>query len=104
MASSLEFNKIIGAVLLGGMVALVSGLLADRLVGSPHEEGGPGEGGGAAMGASAPAPAPPIEPGLGLLATADVPAGQKIAQKSAQSHSFGKGEPAKGGPNPWGIV
>jgi len=33
MASSLEFNKIIGAVLLAGMVALVSGLLADHLVG-----------------------------------------------------------------------
>jgi cytochrome c len=102
MASSLEMNKIIGAVLVGGMVALISGLLADQLVGTPHEEGAPG--GGEAMVASAPAPAQPIEPVLPLLAAADPAAGQKIAQKCAQCHTFGKGEPAKVGPNLWGIV
>ena len=68
MASSLEMNKIVGAVLLGGMVALISGLLADRLVGTQHEEGAPGGGGGEAVVASAPAPAQPIEPVLPLLA------------------------------------
>jgi len=102
MASSLEMNKVIGAVLLGGMVALVSGLLADRLVGTSHEEGAPG--GGEAMVASAPAPNQPVEPVSPLLAAADPAAGEKIAQKCAQCHSFGKGEPAKVGPNLWGIV
>ncbi len=102
MASSLEFNKIIGAVLLAGMVALVSGLLADHLVGGSHEGGAPA--GGEAVVASAPTPAAPIEPVLPLLAAADVAAGQKIAQKCAQCHSFGKGEAAKVGPNLWGIV
>ena len=102
MASSLEMNKIVGAVLLGGMVALVSGLLADRLVGTSHEEGA--SGGGEAMVASAPAPEQAVEPVSPLLAAADPAAGEKIAQKCAQCHSFGKGEPAKVGPNLWGIV
>src|SRR5258705_11909776 len=97
MASSLEFNKIIGAVLLGGMVALVSGLLADHLVGGSHEGGAPA--GGEAGVASAPTPAAPIEPVLPLLAAADAAAGQQIPQKCAQCHTFGQGQPAKVGPN-----
>ncbi|MFO1057285.1 MAG: cytochrome c family protein [Dongiaceae bacterium] len=104
MASSLEFNKIAGAVLLAGLVAMACGLAANVLVGTGEHEGG------AEMAANAPegggaAPAPPaIEPVSGLLASANVAEGEKIAQKCAQCHSFGKGEPAKIGPNLWGIV
>jgi cytochrome c len=106
MASSLEFNKIAGAVLLAGLVAMVCGLAADALVGTGGHEGGsetaataPAPGGGTM--AAAPAA---IEPVSALLAKADPAKGQQIAQKCAACHSFGKGEPAKVGPNLWGIV
>src|SRR5258706_16043461 len=95
MASSLEFKKILGAVLLAGMVALVWGLLADHLVGGSHEGGAPA--GGEAVVASAPTPAAPIEPVLPLLAAADAAAGQKIAPKFDPCHTLGKVEPAKCG-------
>jgi cytochrome c len=105
MASSLEFNKIAGAMLLAGLVAMVCGVVADALVGTLGHEGGaetataPAPGGG--ITAAAPAA---IEPVSGLLASADPAKGQQIAQKCAVCHSFGKGEPAKVGPNLWGIV
>src|SRR5258706_15199135 len=84
------------------MGALVTGVPADHVGGGSHEGGPPA--GGEAVVASAPTPAAPIEPVLPLLAAADVAAGQKIAQKCAQCHSFGKGEADKVGPNLWGVV
>jgi cytochrome c len=101
--SSLEVNKIAGAVLLAGLVAMITGFIAHELV-NPERQGG--EGGEAAVSAPAAAPAAPapIEPVSGLIAKADVTAGQQIAQKCQQCHDFTKGGPNKVGPNLWGIV
>jgi cytochrome c len=106
MSSSLELNKIIGAILVAGLVAHLSGTLAGMLV-KPRHAGGEhvaaGEGGGEG-GATKPAGPAPIEPISGLLANADPVKGQEVAKKCATCHTFGKGEPAKVGPNLWGIV
>jgi cytochrome c len=108
--SSLELNKIAGAVLVAGLVALVSSILADQLVqpkGGEHvaaavpegETGGEGEAG---------APSAPAEeaeqPIAALLASADPEAGKDVAKRCASCHTFEKGGPAKVGPNLWGIV
>jgi cytochrome c len=105
MSSSLELNKIIGAILVAGLVAHLSGTLAGMLV-KPHhaeQEAAVSEG-GAPGGAAKPAGPAPIEPVSGLLANADPAKGQEIAKKCLTCHTFGKGEPAKVGPNLWGIV
>ncbi|HWA44399.1 MAG TPA: cytochrome c family protein [Hypericibacter adhaerens] len=103
MASSLELNKIIGAVLVAGLVAHLSGTLAGMLV-KPHHaehEAAAVEGGGGAAKPSGPAP---IEPVSALLASADPAKGETTAKICTTCHTFGKGEPAKVGPNLFGIV
>jgi cytochrome c len=51
--------------------------------------------------ASAPVALPPIAE---LLAKADPAAGEKFAKVCTTCHSFGKGEPAKMGPNLYGVI
>ena len=100
---SLEANKIAAAILVGGMLTLSSGLLANMIF--EGHEGGGGEHGGEAAAPAAPAAKPgPIEPISGLLANADVAAGEKTAVKCAACHTFGKGEANKVGPNLYGVV
>jgi cytochrome c len=99
---SLEANKIAAAILVGGMLTLSTGLIANMIYGG-HEGGEGGE----KMAAPAAAPAAkqaPIEPVSGLLASADVAKGQESTKVCQSCHSFGKGEPAKVGPNLWGVV
>ncbi|MEQ8335128.1 cytochrome c family protein [Nisaea sp.] len=106
MSSSLEFNKLAAGVLCGGLLLMGAGKFAGVLV---HPE--PLETNaytvevaeGAAT-AAAPAGPAPIEPILGLLASADVASGQKIAKKCTACHSFDKGGPNKVGPNLFGVV
>src|SRR5690349_17954193 len=99
---SLEANKIAAAILVGGMLTLSSGLIANMIYGG-HE--GAEKAGGEAAAPAAPAAKPaPVEPISGLLASADVAAGEKIAQKCAACHTFGKGEANKVGPNLYGVV
>ncbi len=101
-----EFNKIFAAILVALLVAMVSGFLAEKLiapeklaknsyivegVASPQTE----------TNAAAPKGPAPIGP---LLAKADADAGQKTARVCGTCHSFGKGEPAKIGPNLYGII
>lgn len=102
--SSLEINKIIGAILLAGLVAHVTGTLSQFLVKPHHFEAeaaipAGAEGGGAQP--AKPAPIPPVSP---LMANADPAQGQTIAKKCATCHSFEQGGPAKVGPNLWGIL
>ncbi len=100
--SSLELSKIIGAILLAGLVAMVTGFVAHELV-NPERQGGEGAA-PAGETAAAPQGPPVIEPVSALLAKADVGAGQEIAKKCAICHDFTKGGPNKVGPNLWGIV
>jgi cytochrome c len=106
MSDSLALNKMMASILVGGIVFLVSGFIADGLVHPQHLAKtaikidvpitAP------VASAAAAAPLPPIAP---LLASADVSKGSDYANKvCAVCHSLGKGQPAKIGPNLYGIV
>ncbi len=106
---SMEFNKIAGAVLVAGLIASASGILAN-LLGQPHELEAnvyqvaiaDGDAGGAAtQEAAAPAGPGPIS---GLLAAADPSAGEKVSRKCTACHSFDDGGANKVGPNLWDVV
>src|SRR5262245_55001439 len=103
---SLELNKIVGAILVGGLVAMVSGLIADRLVAPRHAtqtamtvpEGQAGGGG------AAPEQPAKLESIIPLLASADLKAGEASFKKCTSCHTIEKGGANKVGPNLWGIV
>lgn len=105
--SSFEFNKLFAAVLVAGIVAMLSGFIAKQAV-HPENlvkeavaiEGASEEGD---HGSSQAADKPP-EPIMALLASADIEKGAKLSKACAACHSFEKGGPAKQGPNLWGIV
>ncbi|MBI1778481.1 MAG: cytochrome c family protein [Proteobacteria bacterium] len=107
--SSYEWNKVAGAILLAGLIAMMSGFLARQLVSPHHVERlayalvQPGEKAAIPGGKEAPAPAeiPPVAP---LLAKADVAAGEQVAKKCTQCHTFQKGGKNGVGPNLWGVV
>jgi cytochrome c len=105
--NSFELNKVIGAVLLGGFVLLLSSILAGKLV-VPHRSESAamalpqGESGGEA---AAPAAAEAkLESVIPLLAAADLAAGEATFKKCTACHSIEKGGPNKIGPNLWGVV
>ncbi|MBK9586315.1 MAG: c-type cytochrome [Alphaproteobacteria bacterium] len=105
--SSFEFNKIFAAVLVAGIVAMLSGFIARQAV---HPEtlvkeavaiegaAEDGDHGGT------PAADKPPEPILALLASADIEKGAKLSKACAACHSFEKGGPAKQGPSLWDVV
>ncbi len=102
-----EFNKLLAALLVATLIAMLAGFVAHKAVSpqKPDKNAYVVEGVGAepaAGGAPAAAQGPaPIEP---LLAKADVAAGEKSARVCATCHTFGNGEPAKIGPNLYGII
>lgn len=101
----MELNKIFAAVLVAGIVAMLSGFVAELLT-EGHElekDAVTIEGSLAAGGAEAAVPSGP-EPILHLIAAADVAQGEKLSKACAACHSFGKGEPKKVGPNLYGII
>jgi cytochrome c len=106
MATNLEGNKIAAAVLTAGISFAVAGVIGGLLVHPtmPHQTAMtvPGE---AVPAAAAPAAPPALDPITPLLASADVAAGQQIAQRQCAScHSFNEGGRAGVGPNLYGIV
>lgn len=101
---SMENNKIFAALLCAGIVAMLSGFIANKLV-HPDEleedavfvEGLEGSAGGSVK---AQLPDPVME----LIATADLAKGEKLSKACAACHSFDKGGPHKVGPNLYNSV
>ena len=101
----LLWNKVAGAVLFSGLIAMASGFAAELLVhpkklkenvfvvAVPEPA--------AAAGAAAPKPLEPIAP---MLASANVADGEKAAKKCAACHTFDKGGANKIGPNLFNVV
>lgn len=101
-----ESNKIMGAVILAGLVAMLAGFTAGKVVKPERLEENVYKVEGvvsAAATAAAPAAAV-IEPVSALLASADIAKGEAGARACAACHSFDKGGPNKVGPNLWDIV
>ena len=106
--SLFEWNKVIGAILMTGLVTKVIDVAGDALV-APHElKKNVYVVAGAAEASITERPAAPVQQALGkigpLVASADVERGRKAAKKCAVCHSFDKGGPKKVGPNLWNIV
>jgi cytochrome c len=105
MASSLEVNKALAALLTAGIIASGSGVIS-RMVfhdsvleepAYPIEVAETTEGGGEAEGGAAPSlPA--------LLASGSVEQGQTVAKKCVACHSFDQGGANKIGPALWGVL
>ncbi len=106
-ADPLFWNKIIGVVLMTGLIAMGSGFVADLLVAPQRLESSvyavalpeaPSGGGAAEVQATGP------EPVATMLAAADIVAGRKLSKKCGACHSFDKGGAKKAGPNLWDVV
>jgi cytochrome c len=109
--NGLEFNKLTGAVLLAGVIAMVSGLTSEALyAGGAGEHGAEAKRGysievaenTAATGTPA-ADEKPVDIAP-LLAKADVKAGEALIKKCTACHSFDKGGKNGVGPNQWNLV
>lgn len=104
---NLEFNKIAGAVLLAGVIAMVSGTVAKLTFGgyAHHEEGHEKRGFIIEGAEAAESGAAPVEIDMGtLLAAATVEQGANAAKKCAACHDFTQGGPNKIGPNLYGVL
>lgn len=100
----MEFNKVFAAILVAGIVAMLSGFVAEKLT-KPHKlkedafpvEALEGSAGGAVKEKLA-------EPILAMLAEADIARGQKISKACAACHSFDQGGANGVGPNMWNVI
>lgn len=101
----MEFNKIFAAILVAGIVAMLGGFVAKKLV-SPEKLEEQAYAIEAMEDAPAGAAAGPVgpEPILAMLAEADITRGEKIAKACAACHTFTKGGANGVGPNMWGVV
>jgi cytochrome c len=105
MASSLEVNKTLAALLTAGIIASGSGVVS-RMVfhqsvleeaAYPIEVPEVSEGGGEEAAA-------PTVSLAALLANGSVEEGQTVAKKCQACHSFEQGGPNKIGPDLWGVL
>lgn len=108
----MEFNKIAAAVLLAGIIAMVSGIVSEKLYygSKPHGKGEEvhrgysidiPEGGsesGIAVADAAPVDIAPY------LADADLVAGEKLLRKCTACHTFEKGGAEGVGPSQWALI
>lgn len=98
--SSLEGNKIAAAILVGGMITLGAGIATDFIFPAHHGAEASHEGGEPAA-KQGPAP---VEPVLGLIATADAAKGETVAKKCQSCHDLSSANANKVGPGLYGIV
>jgi cytochrome c len=105
---SLETNKIFAAILVAGLIAMVTGIVSRIVVHPTHPEESAYKIDISALGSAEAAPAPegPYEVAsiAPLLASADPAAGQAAAAKCGACHNFDKGGANKVGPNLFGVV
>jgi cytochrome c len=107
MASSLEFNKALAAVLTAGIIASGAGVFSRMIYhpAMPEERAYPID--MAAVESAGEQAATAQEETMGLseaLAVASADSGQAIAKKCTSCHSFEQGGPNKIGPDLWGVV
>ena len=103
---TMEVNKVIAAVLVGGILFFLTGLLGDHLVRETELEK-PALAIAAAPEPSSGGPAAPTGPGdiTGLLASADVKVGEQFTHRVCIAcHTFDKGGKNGVGPNLYGVV
>jgi cytochrome c len=101
----MESNKIYAAILVAGILAMLS-IIASGMLVQPTELAKPAypiEGVGEAPAATTAKPAE-IEPVTPLLAKADADHGATLARQCMACHNFAKGGPNMVGPNLWGVV
>ncbi len=103
--SSLEINKIVGAVVATALCIVVIGFIGDGLV-APDEHAAP-----AAVAVAAKEPASKVAAAAAAieslavrLASADVAKGKKLFKKCAACHTTASGGKNKIGPNLWNVV
>ncbi len=99
-------NKVAGAVLCAGLLAMISGFITGKLyhptmLDKPAFAIAADAGSAPAQTAAAPTGPAAIGP---LLAAASVENGEKVAKKCSSCHTFEKGGKNKIGPNLWNIV
>ena len=113
MSGGIEINKIAGAILLAGVIAMVAGLTSEALyTGTIAEKDekdakrGYTIAGAENAGSAEAAPAKDEQPvdSLPLLAKADIKAGEAMSKKCTSCHTFDKGGKNGVGPNQWGLV
>ncbi len=104
--SGLEWNKIIAAILVAGLIGMVSGNLANILY-RPNINATPGYVVEVTESAPAAGGAEPVEVAvdvIALLAHANADNGANLVKKCSICHDFTKGGPNRVGPNLWNVV
>jgi cytochrome c len=102
---NMETNKLLAAILVAGIIAMLAGFIAHKTTETEKLKENAYKievaDAPAAGAAAAPATAEPI---ADLLPKADAAQGEKISKICGSCHTFGKGEPNRIGPNLAGVV
>ncbi len=101
---SMEFNKILAALLCAGIIAMLGSFVAHKLYHPHHLEKDAFEIVAAEGGGGGPAATEQTEPEPIDVAGADIAKGEKLAKVCASCHSFESGGPNKVGPNLFAVV
>ena len=103
---NLEFNKIFAALLVAGIVAMLSGFIARQFIHphKPEKDAVPIEGVEGPVSKESTQTEPRPEPVLAMIEDADPEKGKNIARACAACHSFEKGGSHGVGPNLWNVL